>query len=156
MHHNTWVGPRIASLLLSCFRVTTVYALRLSTRYDRLFLRERNIFPHFSDRCDRTATSELVKSNRSKDSIRWVADRYRLIVIQRRTSFTTPADTSHHNMSPTPTSQINDLEPGQLLTELEQRQDDVLEQLDALDNQLQEVLRGLGVTLDDEINEELV
>jgi len=59
-------------------------------------------------------------------------------------------------MSPTPTSQINDLEPGQLLTELEQRQDDVLEQLDALDNQLQEVLRGLGVTLDDEINEELV
>ena len=59
-------------------------------------------------------------------------------------------------MSPTPTSQINDLEPGQLLTELEQRQDDVLEQLDALDSQLQEVLRGLGVTLDDEINEELV
>lgn len=59
-------------------------------------------------------------------------------------------------MSPTPTSQINDLEPGQLLTELEQRQDDVLEQLDALDNQLQEVLRGLGLTLDDEINEELV
>ena len=59
-------------------------------------------------------------------------------------------------MSPTPTSHASDLEPGQLLKELEQRQDEVLEQLDALDNQLQEVLRGLGVTLDDEIDQELV
>ena len=59
-------------------------------------------------------------------------------------------------MSPTPTSQVADLEPGQLLKELEQRQDEVLEQLDALDNQLQEVLRGLGVTLEDEIDHELV
>ena len=59
-------------------------------------------------------------------------------------------------MSPTPTSQVADLEPGQLLKELEQRQDEVLEQLDALDNQLQEVLRGLGVTLEDEIDQELV
>ena len=59
-------------------------------------------------------------------------------------------------MSPTPTSQTADQAPGQLLKELEQRQDEVLEQLDALDNQLQEVLRGLGVTLDDEIDQELV
>ena len=59
-------------------------------------------------------------------------------------------------MSPTKTSQVADIEPGQLLNELEQRQDDVLEQLDALDTQLQEVLRGLGVTLEDDLDEELV
>ncbi|MAI32806.1 MAG: hypothetical protein CMM07_14170 [Rhodopirellula sp.] len=59
-------------------------------------------------------------------------------------------------MSPTQTSQVADIEPGQLLNELEQRQDDVLEQLDALDTQLQEVLRGLGVTLEDDLDEELV
>ena len=56
-------------------------------------------------------------------------------------------------MSPTQTSQVADIEPGQLLNELEQRQDDVLEQLDALDTQLQEVLRGLGVTLEDDLDE---
>lgn len=59
-------------------------------------------------------------------------------------------------MSPTKSSQVADIEPGQLLNELEQRQDDVLEQLDALDTQLQEVLRGLGVTLEDDLDEELV
>ncbi|MGI9471992.1 MAG: hypothetical protein ACR2NZ_10690 [Rubripirellula sp.] len=59
-------------------------------------------------------------------------------------------------MSPTPTSQVSDQEPGQLLKELEQRQDEVLEQLDALDNQLKEVLQGLGVTLDDEVDQDLV
>ena len=59
-------------------------------------------------------------------------------------------------MSPTPTSQISDTEPGQLLKELEQRQDDVLEQLDALDAKLEEVLKGLGVTAQDEIDQDLV
>jgi hypothetical protein len=52
-------------------------------------------------------------------------------------------------MSPTPTSQVSELEPGQLLRELEQRQDEVLAQLDELDAKLQSVLRGLGVTLED-------
>ena len=51
-------------------------------------------------------------------------------------------------MSPTPTSQTSDSEPGQLLKELEQRQDDVLQQLDDLDVQLREVLKGLGVSTD--------
>lgn len=59
-------------------------------------------------------------------------------------------------MSPTPTSQTADSEPGQLLKELEQRQDEVLEQLDALDTKLQDVLRGLGVTLEDDVDQELV
>lgn len=59
-------------------------------------------------------------------------------------------------MSPTQTSQVADLEPGQLLNELERRQDDVLEQLDTLDAQLEEVLRGLGVTLEDELDDDLV
>lgn len=59
-------------------------------------------------------------------------------------------------MSPTQTSQVADIEPGQLLNELEQRQDEVLEQLDALDTQLQEVLRGLGVTLENDVDEDLV
>ena len=46
-------------------------------------------------------------------------------------------------MSPTPTS-LQDSEPGQLLNELERRQDEVLEQLDDLDAKLTEVLRELG------------
>ncbi len=59
-------------------------------------------------------------------------------------------------MSPTPNSQILDTEPGQLLKELEQRQDDVLKQLDALDAKLEEVLKGLGVTVQDEVDQDLV
>jgi hypothetical protein len=59
-------------------------------------------------------------------------------------------------MSPTPISQVDDHEPGQLLRELEQRQDDVLQQLDALDSQLQEVLKGLGVTLDNDYESDMV
>ena len=59
-------------------------------------------------------------------------------------------------MSPTPTSHTSETEPGQLLVELEKRQDEVLEELDALDNKLQEVLKGLGVTLDDEISEDAI
>lgn len=54
-------------------------------------------------------------------------------------------------MSPTPIQHAADMEPGQLLHELERRQDDVLSQLDELDARLSEVLRGLGVNLDDEI-----
>ncbi len=66
------------------------------------------------------------------------------------------ANASQSNMSPPATSHLKDLEPGQLLKDLEQRQDEVLEQLDRLDSQLEEVLRGLGVTSEDEMDEELV
>ena len=59
-------------------------------------------------------------------------------------------------MSPTPNSHILDTEPGQLLKELEQRQDDVLKQLDALDAKLEEVLKGLGVSVQDEVDQDLV
>jgi len=59
-------------------------------------------------------------------------------------------------MSPTPTSQVSDPEPGQLLKELEKRQDEVLEQLDALDAQVEEVLKGLGVTVENDVDGELV
>ena len=52
-------------------------------------------------------------------------------------------------MSPTPSNQSTDNEPGQLLKELEQRQDEVLEQLDHLDAQLREVLRGLGSSVEE-------
>lgn len=58
-------------------------------------------------------------------------------------------------MSPTPVSHSSEYEPGQLLHDLEARQDEVLTELDALDAKLQEVLRGLGVTLDDECDETL-
>ena len=58
-------------------------------------------------------------------------------------------------MSPTPTSLASESEPGQLLYELERRQDEVLSQLDALDAKLTEVLTGLGVTLEDEIDPSL-
>ncbi|MDA8745470.1 hypothetical protein N9N28_12620 [Rubripirellula amarantea] len=59
-------------------------------------------------------------------------------------------------MSPTPTSHAADYEPGQLLRELEQRQDDALAQLDELDAKLTEVLKGLGVTLEDECDVDVV
>ena len=59
-------------------------------------------------------------------------------------------------MSTHPTSLAPDTEPGQLLKELEQRQDEVLKQLDDLDSRLREVLEGLGVTMDDEIDAELL
>ena len=55
-------------------------------------------------------------------------------------------------MSPSPTRHTNDPEAGQLLYELERRQDEVLAQLDDLDAKLTEVLRGLGVSLDEEID----
>ena len=50
---------------------------------------------------------------------------------------------SSFSASPTP----SEMEPGQLLNELEQRQDDVLQQLDDLDAKLNEVLKGLGATM---------
>ncbi len=59
-------------------------------------------------------------------------------------------------MSPTPTSHTAETEPGQLLMELEQRQDEVLAELEQLDKRLKEVLDGLGVTLEEEVNDELV
>ncbi len=59
-------------------------------------------------------------------------------------------------MSPHPTSATSEHEPGQLLYELEQRQDDVLAQLDELDAKLTEVLQGLGVTMDDQVDEDVV
>lgn len=59
-------------------------------------------------------------------------------------------------MSPTPTSHADDVQPGRLLQELEARQDDVLEQLDALDAKLNEVLKGLGVTLEEEVDGEFI
>ena len=52
-------------------------------------------------------------------------------------------------MPPIPTSETAELEPGGLLGELERRQDEVLEQLEALDAQITHVLRGLGVTVDE-------
>ena len=41
-------------------------------------------------------------------------------------------------------------EPGHLLVELEQRQDEVLAQLDELDAKIKSVLLGLGATLNSE------
>ena len=58
-------------------------------------------------------------------------------------------------MSPIPSSHTGDTEPGQLLNELERRQDDVLKQLDDLEDQLNEVLKGLGVTAEDEADLDL-
>jgi hypothetical protein len=58
-------------------------------------------------------------------------------------------------MSPIPSSHTQDTEPGQLLNELERRQDDVLKQLDDLEDQLNEVLKGLGVAAEDEVKNDL-
>lgn len=58
-------------------------------------------------------------------------------------------------MSPIPSSNASEVEPGQLLNELERRQDDVLHQLDDLENQLKEVLEGLGVSTEEELDSDL-
>ena len=59
-------------------------------------------------------------------------------------------------MSPPPPSVTVEQEPGQLLKELEQRQDEVLEQLEALDQKLNDVLSGLGVTMEEESEAEIL
>ncbi len=48
------------------------------------------------------------------------------------------------------------MEPGQLLNELERRQDEVLSELDILDAKLSAVLRGLGVMIEEEIAQEIL
>ncbi len=58
-------------------------------------------------------------------------------------------------MSPTPTSQTDEPEPGQLLYELEQRQDEVLNELDALEARLRDVLAGLGVSMEEGVDPSL-
>ena len=58
-------------------------------------------------------------------------------------------------MSPIPSRQTNESEPGQLLSELERRQDDVLQQLDELESQLDEVLQGLGVAAEQDNDQDL-
>lgn len=52
-------------------------------------------------------------------------------------------------MFPTCLSESSDDAPGQLLAELERRQDDVLSQLDDLENKLRDVLRGLNVEMEE-------
>lgn len=52
-------------------------------------------------------------------------------------------------MSPTASSHVDDYEPGQLLYELEQRQDEALRELEKLEARLHDVLTGLGVAPDD-------
>ena len=58
-------------------------------------------------------------------------------------------------MSPIPSPKTDDNEPGQLLNELERRQDDVLQQLDDLEAQLDQVLQGLGVSPLDDVDLDL-
>ncbi len=58
-------------------------------------------------------------------------------------------------MSTIASSQANDSEPGQLLHELERRQDDVLRQLDDLEAQLAGVLQGLGVSVEQDPEQDL-
>jgi hypothetical protein len=67
-----------------------------------------------------------------------------------------PSTQIYTPMSPTPTSLVSSHEPGQLLKELEKRQDEVLQQLDELDSRLREVLEGLGVSIDEEVDSELL
>lgn len=59
-------------------------------------------------------------------------------------------------MSPVPTNHTSEIEAGQLLYDLERRQDEVIAQLDDLDAKLNEVLRGLGVSLDDDVDPALI
>ncbi len=52
-------------------------------------------------------------------------------------------------MFPTALSDASQDAPGQLLAELERRQDDVLAQLDDLESKLRDVLRGLNVEMEE-------
>ncbi|NND97240.1 MAG: hypothetical protein HKN47_07930 [Pirellulaceae bacterium] len=54
----------------------------------------------------------------------------------------------------TPHLQPDSTEPGQLLIDLERRQDEVLAQLDELDAKVTAVLKSLGATMDDEDDNE--
>lgn len=101
--------------------------------------------PDLSDRCDRPLSSDAPRF--------WpIQCMVPSILISANSTALTPLPP----MSPSPTSQTSDTEPGQLLKELEQRQDEVLQQLDELDTQLQVVLHGLGVTIDEPIDQDLV
>lgn len=51
-------------------------------------------------------------------------------------------------MFPTDLSDSEEIAPGQLLADLERRQDDVLAQLDDLENKLRDVLQGLNVEME--------
>lgn len=52
-------------------------------------------------------------------------------------------------MFPTSLSDATENAPGQLLAELERRQNDALAQLDDLENKLRDVLRGLNVEMEE-------
>jgi len=52
-------------------------------------------------------------------------------------------------MFPTHLSDAEENAPGQLLADLERRQDDVLLQLDDLENKLRDVLRGLNIEMEE-------
>lgn len=157
--HLCWsAGPR-RNPMERIFRLTLISSLYQTVPYgltDRRCHREPHIFPDFSDRCDRTLARESGESYRFKDSSRERSNEIGAPTQHGAFFKHSSGQPSKQTMSPTKTSQVADIEPGQLLNELEQRQDDVLEQLDALDTQLQEVLRGLGVTLEDDLDEELV
>jgi len=52
-----------------------------------------------------------------------------------------------------PNSPVETTEPGQLLAELESRQDEAMKELEALDEKLIQVLESLGVTPEKELEE---
>lgn len=52
-------------------------------------------------------------------------------------------------MFPSSLSDATDTAPGQLLADLERRQDDVLKQLDELEAKLGAVLKGLNIEIDE-------
>lgn len=52
-------------------------------------------------------------------------------------------------MFPTCLSDATEVAPGQLLAELERRQNDALAQLDDLENKLRDVLRGLNIEMEE-------
>lgn len=119
---------------------------RLILRHDRCARKNRQILPAFADRIDPTSVAERGPA----------APMLRVMPNRDGSAPLHSTACPETNMSPTPTSQVADSEPGQLLQDLERRQDDVLAQLDDLDAKLTAVLRGLGVTMDDSIDADIV
>lgn len=124
--------------------------VRRTRQPSRLRPADRHSLPQLPDRCDRTAAEN------NADSLPISSVVLAPVPVQPLFLRRLSKNPLTRFMSPQPTSLAADTEPGQLLRELEERQDDVLEQLNALDAQLRQVLEGLGVTIEDDIDPELL
>ena len=98
--------------------------------------------PDRDPQAEAESTSDSVEGLRELPSLPSATEASEYEVPTRRAAAEAPAEDSE--------DESHELDgPGGLLAELESRQDDVIAQLDALETRVNEVLRDLGVRLDD-------